>query len=422
MKLRVLSVVGEALNFGARRMETIMRVAWLPVMLLLILNMATLFGYLSVFAGRAISFADVPTLAAAEQAWASIAMQTWSKSPALMGAITIGSLFFQTVLVASFMAPLIRYAGLGERPGPGVIRLPFGADQIRFILAGFFSYLIIALLVVAPLAATTYYIILYLVEALSQTVASFPDPNSLHTIELITVQQSLVAKGTTWLYDLAIPMAVIAPFLLLIWLGLFFHFHPRNRSASAGPPNSLARLLICGGVVLAMMGAIYYGLADVAKAQPAGGNAAPYALFAVFLVIFLYVNTRLYPYTGVVVCRKSMAPSGMLQVTRGWNLIRLMIVLALVTVFLTLVQFVINSFILGWILSAVSILFSAVSTYTRLLNSGVTGEWVAPFFIWVWSITKILINIFWTFFSYGAIAGLYGRLYRESERGEAVGT
>ena len=44
MALGVFSVTGEALNFGGRRMETIMRVSWLPVALLLIVNMATVFA------------------------------------------------------------------------------------------------------------------------------------------------------------------------------------------------------------------------------------------------------------------------------------------------------------------------------------------------------------------------------------------
>ena len=40
MGLRIFSVVGEALNFGGRRMETIARVAWLPLLLSMIATMA----------------------------------------------------------------------------------------------------------------------------------------------------------------------------------------------------------------------------------------------------------------------------------------------------------------------------------------------------------------------------------------------
>ncbi|MHA7873651.1 MAG: hypothetical protein ACX939_14980, partial [Hyphococcus sp.] len=64
----------------------------------------------------------------------------------------------------------------------------------------------------------------------------------------------------------------------------------------------------------------------------------------------------------------------------------------------------------------VSLLYEAVAVSTRLTNSGVTGEWVAPLFIWIWNAIKILVNIIGLFFSFGVLAGLYGRLYRDSER------
>ena len=57
---------------------------------------------------------------------------------------------------------------------------------------------------------------------------------------------------------------------------------------------------------------------------------------------------------------------------------------------------------------------------TKLVNSGVGADWVLPLFIWIWNGIKILANVFWAFFSYGVIAGLYGRLYRDSESIEGV--
>ena len=74
---------------------------------------------------------------------------------------------------------------------------------------------------------------------------------------------------------------------------------------------------------------------------------------------------------------------------------------------------------MGWLLQLLTALYQAVASYTRLISSGVTGEWVQPFFVWLWNGFKILANIFWTFFFYGVLAGLYGRLYRESERDDS---
>mgnify|MGYP001384172842 CR=1 FL=1 len=65
---RIFSIVGFSLSFGLQRMETILRVAWLPVTLLLVLDMATVFSILSIATGRFISFADVATYGEAQQA------------------------------------------------------------------------------------------------------------------------------------------------------------------------------------------------------------------------------------------------------------------------------------------------------------------------------------------------------------------
>ena len=132
------------------------------------------------------------------------------------------------------------------------------------------------------------------------------------------------------------------------------------------------------------------------------------------------MSIRLFPYAGVAVNRKSLGLGNTLIVSRGYNLIRLAALLALFAGFILVVQWVINSFLLGYVFVTINAFYGAIASYTRLFNSGVTGEWVYPFFVWLWQITKILVNIFWILFSYGTVAGLYGRLYRESERGEAL--
>ncbi|MEM9494512.1 MAG: hypothetical protein AAGA09_00805 [Pseudomonadota bacterium] len=417
MKLGIFAVAGAALNFGARRMETIMRVAWLPVSLLLIVNMATVFAYLSVIAGRQITFTEAITFARAEQTAALYMARGWENAPVSMGIVTGVSILLQMILVSSFMAPLIRLAGLGERPAPGVVRMPFGPDQIRFILAGAFSFVIMALLVLAPASAAAYYSANYIVEALSQTVASFPNPESLHTIELTTLQTALAKKGDTWLYDYAIPIAIALPFLGFMWLTLMAHFHPRNRR-NPGPANVAIRAVWVGVIVLAFAAFLFYGLQRLAGQAPATGAGVSFVVTVLAGLFYTYVNTRLAPYTGVAVCRKSMAPGRVFRVSRGWNLLRLWVALALVGLLLAVAQVLINRFALGWISSGVVIIYQAAAAYTKLLNSGVTGEWVTPTFIWIWNSIKILVNVFWAFFSYGVAAGLYGRLYRESEREE----
>jgi len=78
---------------------------------------------------------------------------------------------------------------------------------------------------------------------------------------------------------------------------------------------------------------------------------------------------------------------------------------------------VLNQLLLSLVLpKIVVLLYNATEVSTKLVNSGEAAEWVRPFFIWVWNLTKISINIVWSFFSFGVAAGLYGRLYREGEK------
>ena len=415
MKLKTFSVVGEALNFGGRRMETIMRVSWLPVVLLLILNMAGAFAVLSVANGRIITFSDIIGRLSYQQT-AGLSQQAL-QAGLMSGSIPMWTIFLATgflnaVLVASFMAPLIRYAGLGERPQPGVIRLAFGPDQIRYMVAGLFSVLIMTFLIYAPIAGAAYWALKYVFEAMQQTYVLFPDPNSLHTIELVGAQEVLAQRGELWKYTFAAPLAAAAPFLVALWAALIWHFRKQGDDPASGRTQPVARILISllATVLLAALGAYVF---------TGGGKnvqALPLAMFpSAALLVPGYPNLRLFPFAGVAVCRKSLAPAHMLRVTRRWNIVRLFFALFVTSAIFIVVQFLINAYAFTFIAWTINITYQATLTATKLVNSGEGAEWVLPFFIWIWNGVKILVNIFWTFFSYGVLAGLQGRLYRESE-------
>ena len=418
MQLRMFSVVGEALNFGARRMETIMRVAWLPVVLLLVLEMATVFASLSVANGRLITFADlavgVSFERAAQAAQTALYTGLLQRSPQMI-AIFATSLALHALLVASFMAPLIRFSGLGERPKPGVVKLAFGSDQLRFILASLVSLLFMAALIYAPIGATGYYVFKYIVETLSTVYASFPNPDSLHTIELVTAQDKLRESGEIWKYSYGLPLLAAAPFAIFFWFVLIAHFHPRNRAGDDHEPNLIAR---AGATLLGLVvavGGVWLVLMGLANEETEKAYQYYFILIALIFVMFAFVSLRLFPYPGVAVCRKSLALGPTLRVSRGWNVARLFVIGFLVLATIFIVQVLVNSYVFGFVASTVNILYQATASATKLTNSGEISGWVLPFWTWVWTGFKILINIFLTFFFYGVIAGLLGRLYRESK-------
>ncbi len=431
MALKPFSIVGEALQFSTRRFETVMRVSSLPLVLLLIFNMVATFGYLSVANHRIITFTDVAgagaswaqatqiSTRAAQSGLASLSREVW--------AIYIASAVINAILVSSFMAPLIRYAGLGEKPARGLLRVPFGWDQIRFLLAGFLSVLIFLLIVYAPISLATLNIIGFISQAMTVPYAQFPDAGSLHTIDIIAGAE---AFGRRWFHQYEVWGAAAAAIAAIVIALFILHLRPRREDRTTGIGLLGRTLGVTGGVgvflalCLFLYVTIVRAVSDLLVA--AGGqklagvlttDSLGIALFASAVLAFAgFFSLRLYPYAGVAVCRRSMAFSGAFKVTRRYDILRL----ALAFIVLGAVLFG-AEILLVWLgggaaFAVVGYLAAAVESYMRLITGGEGGGWVFPFFGWLWAVIGILFTLMWTAFTYGVSAGLWGRLYRESAK------
>ncbi|MBY0420727.1 MAG: hypothetical protein K2Q06_00385, partial [Parvularculaceae bacterium] len=205
MALRVFPTAGEALHFGARRMETMMRIGWAPVLLLFVTQFVSLFALLSVMTGEFVSASDMPVLFNGADAasifdarnvaeFATLVSSNarmlfklavagqWDALPLSFWAVVAGSVVVQLALVATIVAPMIRLAGLGEEPSPGVLRMKFGEDETRFFLASAGAILVLGAFVLGPLAAALYFTLKSVNEALGAVYAVFPNADSLHTV------------------------------------------------------------------------------------------------------------------------------------------------------------------------------------------------------------------------------------------------
>lgn len=432
MALRPFSVVGGALQFSMRRFETIMRVSALPISLMLIFNMAATFGYLSIANKRVITFADVAnagaTWAQAARLGGRAAQSGLQSGSTEVWTIYVSLLIINAILVSSFMAPLIRYAGLGEKPAPGVLRTPFGADQIRFILAGILSVLIFLLIVYAPISLAMVSIVGFVTQAMTTPFARFPDPDSLHTIDIVAGAD---AFGLRWIHHYEVwgaASAGIAAFLIAL---LILHLRPKREDRSAGIGLIGRTLGVTGAVIvfLTLCIFIYVNVVKLlSKLMTAAGGAPLYgalspdtlgvALFiSAALAIAGFFSLRLFPYAGVAVCRRSMAFSGAFNVTRRYDVLRLGLSFFLLGVILFGAQILLVWLGGGAVFAVFGYLAMAVESYARLIGGGEGGEWVYPFFGWLWAMTGIAFTILWTAFTYGVSAGLWGRLYRESAAG-----
>ncbi len=420
MAIKAFSVVGEALHFSSRRFETVLRVAALPLSLLLIFNMTAALGYLSVANGRLITFRDI---AAAGASWAQVTKFSgaaatqglMSASPPVWG-IYIASLVVNLALIAAVMAPLIRYAGLGEKPPRGLVRAPLGPDQLRFIGASILSFLLSALVVYAPIGAATFIIIGIVATAVSTPYAHFPDAGSLHTIDVISGRDALSMRGGLWLYDYGYWGAATMTITALLAIVLILHFRPRAEDRTRGL-GILGRIL---GVVAGL--ALYFGFVAKLMLQimtsdnaPIPSEAFPLIMFAAAsLAAAVFLSLRLYPYAGVAVCRKSMGFGGTFRVTRRFNVFRLGLAFLLLGLVLFMTQILLVWIGGGAAFAVLGYLAAAVESYVRLASGGEGGDWVFPFFSWLWAVIGIVFTMLWTAFTYGVSAGLWGRLYRES--------
>ena len=423
MSLRIMPVVGEALNFGARRFETVARVTALPIGLSVIFNMAAVFAYLSIANNRLITFTDLSEAGvsykmakamagkAAYQGLAAGSHQIW-----IIYAVSVA---INAILVAVFMAPLIRYAGLGERPAPGLIRAPFGMDQIRYLCAGAVTFVFSAVLIYAPIGVVTYWIIKAITKAIATPFAHFPNTESLHSIDVISGADGLARRGVSWIYEYGFWTAAGIATLAVLFAVLMAHFAPagqerRPRLAFLGRAVSI---LAWGGLYLFAVYRLLPKLTAAAGAQPNTQITSMAMFAAAALAVAVYVNLRLYPYIGVVICRRSMALAGTFRVTRRFNLLRLAAVMALLTGILWLVQMALLFIAGGGALSVLQYLYAGVLTLVRFFdNAPNAGAWVGPLFQALWATIGMISAIVWAMFTYGVSAALLGRLYRESER------
>ncbi len=421
MPLNVFSIAGEALNFGWRRFETILRVGWLPVSLLLVFNMAAVFLWLSLAYGKPVSFADV---AASGARWADVIAIAQAKANEGLAANSTAAWLLQgatlavnAVLIASFMAPLIRYAGLGEKPAPGLLRAPFGADQVRFLAAGALSSLVFAAVVYAPITLASMAALDFMATAMTTPFASFPDADSLHTMDVIFGADRF---GVRWLYGWQVWGAATALLAGVLFVGLFAQVAPRRDDRRAGI-GVLGRALGVALGVIAFFGAaaVIYALftgslaaAGLTATARADGLAG--VLFVVAAIgLAALIGLRLYPYAGVATCRRSMALAGSLRVTRRFNLLRLLAAFLVVGAVLFGAQ-ILLAFAAGQINSALVGIVMAAQSAARL--GGGDEASALRLAIWLWAAGSVVATALWALFSYGVTAGLMGRLYRESER------
>lgn len=430
MKIRITGQAGEALHFAARRFETIARVSILPLALSLIFSMAATFAALSVAYGRVITFSDVADsdrFAAVRNAGAQALGQGLMQGSLPILVIVLAAIALNVILTASYMAPLIRYAGLGEKPPPGLIRAPFGPSQVRLVVASVATCATQIVIGLAPVAIAFFMIVETIQSAASRIYASFPDAGSLHTVDYVTGAEALGLRGTLWFYDYGLIAGAGAALTLAAFLILVLHHGRRSdgaRRSLAGRVGAGTATLLSYAALLAGAGALYGLLATFSPGGPARvlamvGESAASRAMALFglgaFALICYVSARFAAYPAIAVCRASMAPAGLFALTRGGNVVRLLLSAMLLTLVLAFMQTMLSIFGFGGVIAAGDAIGQLIASLARISSGDEAATAAQRIFVGVAAFAQIAFTLAWAMFANGVGAGFMGRLYRDSE-------
>ncbi len=497
-------------------METILRLIWLPLILLLCVQFVWAYCMLDLLVEEPIQAKTVLFYTIAQEQYKTYPVVAWQRVPWHMFALTIGVVISSLYIIASFMVPLIRYAATGEKPPEGLFRQSWGIANLRFsraaLLSGFVSLLVLFAPLMAAMNALNQHILRSVVKIEIPDHVKFPFEESLHTVYQSSIADLVTNKANVWV--LGIPVSILALAIPILSIFLFLmvrHFaFGRMRGGHAGEGTSNRKTLFNVLIVLLLSMVVFFllwGMVSTILPRPPivdsllpklGGSLGHFSFFAVSLFLLLaYLNMRLFAWPGYAVMRrpgpigqskpvrnnikgfffligifaigallyffgdKISGMPGMSVLGQGWNwvfahyisvmsdhgiyVLCALIVAAFVTMYFSnglranlitsrgtnlfriiglfllvfivtyAMQYAINFLLNKVVFRAVSLTYAMLVTSTRLSNSGVSAAWITPTILWSWTGFKVLVNLFWMIFSYGVLAGLYGRLFTHTE-------
>ena len=191
MNMPFLPVIRESLGFAAHKYDTIARLAWFPVLLILLFGMMFPYLQMSILSDQLVTIQEMP-LGKAKAIIAKNEAYLWQNDPGKMIGLAALAYIFITIASASFLVPLMQLAARGENVTHRSLSLAFGPRHWKFVWFSLLTIFGIGMITVLPLTATSYYVTQYVADAMATQYAVFPDSDSLHTI---TVESALADRA-----------------------------------------------------------------------------------------------------------------------------------------------------------------------------------------------------------------------------------
>lgn len=242
--LSVMGVIYEALGFATSKFGTALRVAWLPLILIMLLEVVmSKLGYMP--QGRALALQIIP-----EQGWIANLVSVLATVPFLNIPLVhilgfIGLVLIAAMLHASMMFPLICYAANNEVPHHRTMHLRFDLRHWAYLLTSALSFGVIMVLAQQAIQHGRRLIGGAVSEQLQGTQPYFSE-ESLHSIEQVQTFEgvnTVLAGIDTWLREVGINMSAIDTIIVvpvvLVAIYLILRLQTWPSLVAAGDKGSL---------------------------------------------------------------------------------------------------------------------------------------------------------------------------------------
>ncbi len=271
-----MGVVYEALGFATGHFGTVLRLAWLPVILLFMLQaMLAQSGVVPAGASLATNLRLQPGYTY------QLVVGLLTYSPGMIIAMAIA-----VILQASYLVPLIRYAATGDSLPARSMHLAFGPRHLAYVVASAISFPFIVVLTQVALALAMRFVDGTIIPTLLLQHTTF-EPGSLHAIETEPVfggLTSFIRAIDGWLFSLginlqvidttvALPILLVAVYLILRLMPLPYLVAARGMSGALGALRQtfavsggintfrlIAIILVMGLLHFAFFALMYVGL------------------------------------------------------------------------------------------------------------------------------------------------------------------
>ncbi|MBD0427578.1 hypothetical protein [Aquisalinus flavus] len=189
MRINFYRSVTDAWGFAVHRFSLIARLAWFPVLLIIMMSLLLPYVLLTILNGQVVTITDI-SLADAATAIAKNQALLWEQHFGTMLALNVLSYVFSTLMYASFLVPLIRYTARGIEPSHRSVVLHIGPRHFKFLGATLLTVGSIFLLLWMPVMISTFFIDSHVADAMNTKYAVFPDADSLHSVEIVSGLES----------------------------------------------------------------------------------------------------------------------------------------------------------------------------------------------------------------------------------------